>query len=71
MIWDEAGVTRRPQDAVRRLQPEPEGVLRGEPGLQLLAFSAAPGSPSDDGLRLLTTWAATAQVESVGNTISS
>lgn len=34
--------------------------LTSEPGLQLLAFSAPPGSPSDDGLRLLATWAATA-----------
>jgi len=34
--------------------------LTSEPGLQLLAFSAAPGSPSGDGLRLLAAWAATA-----------
>lgn len=39
--------------------------LTSEPGLQLLAFSAAPGSSSDDGLRLLATWAATAQLEAV------
>src|SRR3954470_7716869 len=38
--------------------------LTSEPGLQLLAFSAAPGSTSHDGLELLATWAATAQVES-------
>jgi hypothetical protein len=35
--------------------------LTSEPGLQLLAFSAPPRSSSDDGLRLLATWAATAQ----------
>ena len=33
--------------------------LTSEPGLQLLAFSAAPGSPSHDGLQLLASWAAT------------
>ncbi|GAA3555790.1 helix-turn-helix transcriptional regulator [Microlunatus spumicola] len=34
--------------------------LTSHPGLQLLAFSAPTGSASDDGLRLLATWAATA-----------
>lgn len=38
--------------------------LTSKPGLQLLAFSAAPGSASHDGLKLLATWAATAQLES-------
>jgi transcriptional regulator with XRE-family HTH domain len=38
--------------------------LTSEPGLQLLAFTAAPGSASQDGLQLLATWAATAQLES-------
>jgi len=38
--------------------------LTSEPGLQLLAFTAAPGSASHDGLKLLATWAATAQLES-------
>ena len=33
--------------------------LSNDRGLALLAFSAAPGSPSSDGLRLLATWAAT------------
>ena len=37
--------------------------LTSEPGLQLLAFTAAPGSASQDGLQLLATWAATAQPE--------
>lgn len=38
--------------------------LPGDPGLQLNVYTAAPGSPSDDGLRLLATWAATALAES-------
>jgi transcriptional regulator with XRE-family HTH domain len=38
--------------------------LTSEPGLQMLAFSAAPGSASSDGLQLLATWAATARLES-------
>jgi transcriptional regulator with XRE-family HTH domain len=33
--------------------------LTSHQGLQLLAFSADPGSPSHDGLRLLASWAAT------------
>lgn len=37
--------------------------LTSEPGLQLLAFSAEPGSPSQDGLQLLATWAATAHID--------
>lgn len=32
-------------------------------GLQLLAFTATPGSPSSDGLQLLATWAATAHLD--------
>ena len=43
--------------------------LTSEPGLQLLAFSAAPGSPSHDGLQLLATWAATAQLDPVRTTV--
>jgi len=33
--------------------------LPADPGLTLLAFSAAAGSPDDDALRLLASWAAT------------
>jgi transcriptional regulator with XRE-family HTH domain len=33
--------------------------LSSEPGLLLLAYTAAPGSPSDDALRVLMSWAAT------------
>ena len=35
-------------------------VLPADPGLQLNVYTAAAGSPSDDGLRLLASWAATA-----------
>jgi transcriptional regulator with XRE-family HTH domain len=38
--------------------------LTSERGLQLLAFSAAPGSPSHDGLQLLASWAATNHLDS-------
>ncbi len=44
--------------------------LTSEPGLQLLAFTAAPGSASQDGLQLLATWAATAQLESDRTTVA-
>ena len=37
--------------------------LTSEPGLQLLAYTAAPNSASQDGLQLLATWAATARLE--------
>jgi transcriptional regulator with XRE-family HTH domain len=37
--------------------------LTSDPGLQLLAFTTEPGSPSQDGLHLLATWAATAQID--------
>jgi transcriptional regulator with XRE-family HTH domain len=44
--------------------------LTSEPGLQLLAFTAAPGSPSQDGLHLLASWAATARLESARADVS-
>ena len=44
--------------------------LTSEPGLQLLAFSAAAGSPSHDGLQLLATWAATAQLDPIRTTMA-
>lgn len=37
--------------------------LTSAPGLQLLAFTAAPGSASADGLRLLATWAVTTELD--------
>ena len=33
-------------------------ALPADPGLDLIAFTAEPGSPDDDGLRLLASWAA-------------
>ena len=33
--------------------------LPGQPGLLLVAFTAPAGSPDDDALRLLASWAAT------------
>jgi len=35
--------------------------LPADPGLQLSTFTAEPGSPSEDALKLLATWAATAK----------
>lgn len=35
--------------------------LSADPGLALVAFSAEAGSPDDDALRLLASWAATHQ----------
>jgi MmyB-like transcription regulator ligand binding domain len=32
--------------------------LPGQPGHNLTAYSAEPGSPADDGLKLLASWAA-------------
>jgi len=37
--------------------------LMADPGLSLLLYSAEPGSPTADALRLLASWAATQQVE--------
>ena len=42
--------------------------LTSAPGLELLAFSAAAGSPSHDGLQLLATWAATARLDPICTT---
>jgi transcriptional regulator with XRE-family HTH domain len=41
--------------------------LTSERGLQLLAFSAAPGSPTHDGLQLLANWAATNHIDTDRN----
>ncbi|BDZ41810.1 transcriptional regulator [Paraoerskovia sediminicola] len=38
-------------------------VLPADPGLQLNVYTATPGSPSDDGLKLLAAWAATRAAE--------
>jgi transcriptional regulator with XRE-family HTH domain len=41
--------------------------LPAEPGLTLTAYTAEPGAPSADALRLLASWAATAELERSGN----
>ena len=41
--------------------------LTSDPGLQMLAFFAAPGSPSHDGLLLLANWAATAHIDATND----
>ncbi|WP_345341400.1 helix-turn-helix transcriptional regulator [Rhodococcus olei] len=46
--------------AVGRLELAYEAlVLPADTGLQMNVYTAVPGSPSDDGLKLLTSWAAT------------
>jgi hypothetical protein len=45
-----------------------EGLdLPADPGWHLYTFTAAPGSPSDDRLRLLDSWAATLEHENTGS----
>jgi hypothetical protein len=38
--------------------------MAAEPGLTLTLFTAEPGSPSEEGLRLLVSWAATQNSDS-------
>jgi hypothetical protein len=38
-------------------------ALEADEGLTLTAYTAEPGTPSHDGLRLLASWAATRQEE--------
>ncbi|MEV6109364.1 helix-turn-helix transcriptional regulator [Streptomyces sp. NPDC051940] len=46
-----------------------EGLeLAAEPGLTLTVYAAEPGSPSEEGLRLLASWAATRQAPAPGHT---
>lgn len=40
--------------------------LTADPGLALVAFSAEAGSPADDALRFLTSWAATQEPADAG-----
>lgn len=50
--------------AVGRLELDFEALeLPADAGLQLNVYTAVPGSPSDDGLRLLASWAATRAAE--------
>ncbi|MFD6166030.1 helix-turn-helix transcriptional regulator [Oerskovia sp. NPDC060287] len=52
---------------VGRLELDYEALeLPADAGLQLNVYTAVPGSPSDDGLKLLASWAATRAVEAGG-----
>jgi hypothetical protein len=44
--------------------------LPATPGLTMTTYSAEPGSPSEDGLRLLASWAATNKQDQSGNMAS-
>ncbi len=37
--------------------------MAAEPGLTLTVYTAEPGSPSEEGLRLLASWAATQETQ--------
>jgi transcriptional regulator with XRE-family HTH domain len=55
------GIKKLHHPAVGDLELDFEAMtLTSDPGLTLLMYTAPPGSPSADGLRLLATWAATA-----------
>lgn len=44
--------------------------LPSAPGLTMFTYTAEPGSPSEDGLRLLASWAATNDVEGTSNELA-
>ena len=47
--------TRTPEERRRHIEAMP---LPGDPGFQLNVYTAAPDTPTADGLRLLASWAA-------------
>lgn len=56
----QTGVKQLCHPAVGNLTLTYEGMqLAADPGLTMFVYSAEPGSPSDDGLKLLASWAAT------------
>ncbi|MFF9090963.1 helix-turn-helix transcriptional regulator [Streptomyces sp. NPDC014991] len=58
------GTKRFHHHAVGDLTLAFEGLeMAAEPGLTLTIYTAEPGSPSEEGLRLLSTWAATEKAE--------
>jgi hypothetical protein len=66
------GVKRIHHPVVGALELVYEGLdLPGDPGWHLYTFTAAPGSPSDERLRLLASWAATLEHESASAAESS
>ncbi len=49
-----------------------EGLeMAAEPGLTLTIYTAEPGSPSEEGLRLLASWAATQETEPSADSVPS
>jgi hypothetical protein len=44
--------------------------MAAEPGLTLTIYTAEPGSPSEEGLRILASWAATHDADSPTQTSS-
>ncbi|WP_030257208.1 helix-turn-helix transcriptional regulator [Streptomyces violens] len=58
------GIKRFHHSAVGELTVAYEGLeMAAEPGLTLTIYTAEPGSPSEEGLRLLASWAATQESE--------
>lgn len=45
--------------------------MAAEPGLTLTIYTAEPGSPSEEGLRLLASWAATQETDATEPSTSS
>jgi MmyB-like transcription regulator ligand binding domain len=57
------GVKRLHHPVVGDLELTYEGLeLPADPGLTMFVYSAEPGSPSDDGLKLLASWAASQEL---------
>ena len=57
------GVKKLRHPVVGDLELTYEGLeLPADPGLTMFAYTAEPGSPSDDGLKLLASWAATQEL---------
>ncbi|MFE7708084.1 helix-turn-helix transcriptional regulator [Streptomyces sp. NPDC057486] len=66
------GTKRFHHHAVGDLTLAYEGLeMAAEPGLTLTIYTAEPGSPSEEGLRLLATWAATQDIESTESSTTS
>ncbi|UJW30102.1 helix-turn-helix transcriptional regulator [Saccharothrix sp. AJ9571] len=65
------GTKRFHHHAVGELILAYEGLeMAAEPGLTLTVYTAEPGSPSAEGLRLLASWAATQEAESATGKVS-
>jgi transcriptional regulator with XRE-family HTH domain len=62
------GVKRLHHPVVGDLELSYEGLdLPADPGWHMYTFTAAPGTPSDDRLRLLASWAATLEHENISS----